>query len=89
MLVPIYRTPERFLREMIESVLQQSYPHLELCLADGSGDDTAAETVIREYAEKDAPGAVTPIFRPTAAFRETTMRRCRMAEGEFVWPAGS
>ena len=39
---------------MIESLLQQSYPHLELCLADGSGDDTAAETVIREYAEKDA-----------------------------------
>ena len=33
--VPIYRTPEVFLREMIESVLNQTYGKLELCLAHG------------------------------------------------------
>ena len=38
-LVPAYRTPEVFLRQMIESVLNQTYPHLELCIADGSGED--------------------------------------------------
>lgn len=52
--VPVYRTPEPFLREMIESVLSQTYGNLELCLADGSGEDKGAEQVIREYMEKDA-----------------------------------
>ena len=51
--VPIYRTPEVFLREMIESVLNQTYGKLELCLADGSGEDDTAGTVICEYVEKD------------------------------------
>ncbi len=36
--VPVYRTPEKYLREMIESVLGQTYPNWELCLADGSGE---------------------------------------------------
>jgi GT2 family glycosyltransferase len=36
--VPLYRTPEQYLREMIESVLAQTYANWELCLADGSGD---------------------------------------------------
>lgn len=36
--VPLYRTPERYLREMIESVTSQTYVNWELCLSDGSGD---------------------------------------------------
>lgn len=35
-LVPLYNTPGRFLREMIASVRRQSYGNWELCLADGS-----------------------------------------------------
>lgn len=34
--VPVYNTPETYLREMIESVCTQSYPHWELCIADAS-----------------------------------------------------
>ncbi len=33
--VPAYNTPERFFSEMIESVRTQTYPHWELCIADG------------------------------------------------------
>ena len=54
-LVPLYNTPEKFLREMIESVLNQTYGDWELCLADGS--DAAhdyVESVVREYQEKEA-----------------------------------
>lgn len=35
-LVPLYNTPEKFLREMIQSVIDQTYGNWELCLADGS-----------------------------------------------------
>ncbi len=34
--VPVYNPPEKYLIEMIESVLDQTYPHWELCLADAS-----------------------------------------------------
>ena len=51
---PLYNTPEPFLREMIESVIAQTYGDWELCLADGSGLEHAyVGEVCREYAEKD------------------------------------
>lgn len=54
-LVPLYNTPERFLREMIESVQYQSYENWELCLADGS-DEAHAQVgeICKEYFEKDS-----------------------------------
>jgi len=52
--VPVYRTDEKFLREMVESVLAQTYRHLELCLADGSEEDEKASSILKEYAEQDS-----------------------------------
>ena len=47
-LVPTYKTKERYLREMVESVLGQTYRNLELIIADASGDDTVTG-VIEQY----------------------------------------
>ena len=53
--VPLYNTPERFLREMIESVQAQTYADWELCMADGSDDQHPdVEHICREYVEKDS-----------------------------------
>lgn len=38
-LVPLYNTPDSFLREMIDSVRNQTYSNWELCLADGSDEE--------------------------------------------------
>ncbi len=53
-LVPLYNTPERYLREMIESVLAQTYVKWELCLADGS-DEAHPEVgrICLQYRDKD------------------------------------
>ncbi len=52
--VPLYNTPEKFLREMIDSVIDQTYANWELCMADGSDEDHAyVERVCRVYAEND------------------------------------
>ncbi|MBR4473206.1 MAG: glycosyltransferase family 2 protein [Oscillospiraceae bacterium] len=52
--VPLYNTPEKLLRAMIESVLAQTYAIWELCMADGSdAAHVGVERVCREYAEKD------------------------------------
>ena len=53
--VPLYNTPTRFLSEMIESVIKQTYSNFELCLADGSDDahkDLVKKTV-RKYQRND------------------------------------
>ena len=51
-IVPTYETPEMFLREMIESVQQQTYSNWELCIADGSVSDQVMQ-VIQAYAQAD------------------------------------
>ena len=54
-LVPLYNTPEKFLREMIDSVMTQTYKNWELCLADGSDDKhTDVGRICQEYIEKDS-----------------------------------
>ena len=53
--VPLYNTPEKFLREMIESVIAQTYSGWELCMADGSdGQHGDVKRICMEYAENDS-----------------------------------
>lgn len=53
-LMPLYNTPEKFLRQAIESVMDQTYEGWELCLADGSDEEHAyVEQICREYMERD------------------------------------
>lgn len=52
--VPLYQTPEGYLREMIESIQAQTYQNWELCLADGSGEGKSLWPVVKAYAEKDS-----------------------------------
>lgn len=51
--VPAYLTPERFLRQMLDSLLAQTYQNWELCLANGSPEDPDMQTVLKSYAEMD------------------------------------
>jgi len=54
LIVPAFRTPEKFLKEMIHSVQAQTYENWELCIADGSFPDDSVDRVLREMEEKDA-----------------------------------
>ncbi len=57
-LVPLYNTPEQFLKEMIDSVLGQTYSNWELCLADGSDDaHDYVKTIVKSYQVKDKKNA--------------------------------
>lgn len=53
-IVPTYNTPIVFLREMIDSVVNQTYKNWELCIGDGSEGNKELEAVLAEYAEKDS-----------------------------------
>ncbi len=52
-IVPVYETPESWLRRCIESVLQQVYPNWELCLADDASSSPLVGRVLDEYAAQD------------------------------------
>ena len=53
-LVPVYHTPERYLRDMIGSVLAQTFRDFELCLANASPGDKDVSRILAEYAGSDA-----------------------------------
>lgn len=52
-LLPVFDTPEPFLRAAIDSALGQWYPRLELCVADDASDAPWVGAVLGEYARAD------------------------------------
>jgi glycosyltransferase involved in cell wall biosynthesis len=53
LVMPVYNPPVEFLREAVESVRAQIYPHWELCIADDASTDKEVQQIIREYAAGD------------------------------------
>ncbi|MDO4272824.1 MAG: glycosyltransferase family 2 protein [Eubacteriales bacterium] len=47
--VPLYHTPLNFLKELVDSVVSQSYVNWQLCLADGSKDDSLEKYIQANY----------------------------------------
>lgn len=53
-ITPLYNTREEHLRDMLESVIMQTYPNWELCLVNSSDEEHAfVERICGEYKEKD------------------------------------
>lgn len=80
--VPTYHTPELFLRQMIESVLGQTFCRVELCIADGSNDDSV-EVIVNEYKEKDSRIKYKRL-KENKGISENTNEGLKMATGEYV-----
>ena len=53
-IVPVYNTPERWLRKCIESVRRQAYGNWELCLANDASPDPEVARTLDRYAREDA-----------------------------------
>lgn len=52
-LVPTYNTPEPMLHAMLQSVLQQWYPHWQLCIADDASTAPHVRRILQDYARRD------------------------------------
>lgn len=81
--VPAFRTPELFLRQMIESVQNQSYENWELCIANASPDDGQMTAVLDEYVRKD-PRIKVKKLEKNAGIAENSNEALAMAAGDFV-----
>ena len=83
-LVPLYNTPEKFLREMIESVQAQTYQNWELCLADGSDDKHQdVGEICLDYQKKD-PRIVYKKIEKNLGISGNTNVCFSMATGNFI-----
>lgn len=83
-LVPLYNTPELYLRKMIESVLSQTYDNFELCLADGSDrKHRYVGDVCREYRWHDKR-IVYKKLKKNLGISENTNACLSMATGDYI-----
>lgn len=81
--VPAYRTPEKFLAQMIDSLLAQTYGNWELCIANGSPEDSAMKKVLEEYTKKDSRIRVSELTE-NKGIAGNTNAALEMAQGELV-----
>lgn len=83
-LVPLYNTPDSFLKAMIESVQAQTYKNWELCLADGSDKEHSfVGKICKKYADGDKRIKYEKLER-NLGISENTNACIRMATGEYI-----
>ncbi|MEA5541439.1 glycosyltransferase family 2 protein [Limnoraphis robusta Tam1] len=81
--MPVYNTPEQFLREAIQSVIDQVYPYWELCIADDASTRSSIQPILAEYQEKDS--RIKVVFRTqNGHISEASNSALELATGEFI-----
>ncbi len=82
-IVPTYNTPEKFLKEMVESLLNQSYANWELCIADGSDASHPARKMIEDYTKQDKR-IVACYLDENYGISGNTNKALELATGDYV-----
>lgn len=81
--MPVYKANIEHLTLAINSVLQQSYDNLELCIADDHSQDRDIENLLKDFAKKDE--RVKIVLRPkNGHISEASNSALALATGEFV-----
>ena len=80
--VPVYNTPQVFLRQMIESVQNQSYSEWELCIGNASPENKEMKKILEEY-KNDA--RIKEVEIPeNKGISQNTNRAMESASGEWI-----
>lgn len=82
-LMPTYNSPERWLRQAIQSVRNQLYPDWELCIADDASPQPHVRAILEEYQRLD--GRIKIVFRDrNGHISAASNSALELATGEFV-----
>jgi GT2 family glycosyltransferase len=83
LVIPVYNTDEKFLRECIESVLHQSYSHWELCIADDASPKPYIRDVLQDYQTQN--NNIHVVFRQiNGHISQASNSALSLATGDFV-----
>jgi GT2 family glycosyltransferase len=81
--IPAYKTPERYLKEMLQSIKDQTYQNWEVCVADGSPRGESSERVLKKFAEQDKRFKYV-ILGENKGISGNTNAAMDMATGDFI-----
>lgn len=81
--VPLYKTPEKYLRQLVDTVKAQTYPNWELCLSDGSGADSPISKLLENIASSDSRIKVIPHDKQLQ-ISENTNAAIMAATGDYI-----
>ena len=82
-LVPVYNTPEVFLKQMIQSVRKQTYTNWELCIANANPSNQEVSSILNVAGKKDNRIKVVDVPE-NEGIAQNTNRALEIATGEFV-----
>jgi len=80
-LIPLYHTPENYLREAIDAVLSQTFTDFELIILNDSPDDSHLDAVVASYRDKRIRYARNEKNYGISGSRNKLLE---MAQGEYV-----
>ena len=82
-IMPVYNTPLKYLKEAIESVIDQNYQNWELCIADDLSTELKVKKILRSYAAKDP--RIKVVYRESNGHISAASNSAlELTTGEFV-----
>lgn len=81
--VPLYKTQEKYLNELVESIKGQTYSNWELCLSDGSGGDSPLKEILKELEHSDSRIKVIS-SKESLQIAENTNAAIDIATGDYI-----
>lgn len=89
--VPLYQTKPEYLREMIDSILAQTYPHWQLCMANAGTAESpdcgelqnGLTPILEEYAAKDSRICFTTLEK-NEGISGNTNAALLLADGDYI-----
>lgn len=82
-IIPLYKTNKKFLAELLDSLIAQTYSKFEVCLSDGSGDKTILKDILEEYSKKDSRIKYNQLDKQ-AQISENTNNALKLATGDYI-----
>lgn len=82
-IMPVYNPPAEVLRKTLDSILDQGYPHWELCATNDCSTEPIVKKILDEYASKDKRVKVTHL-RVNSGISGASNKSLAMASGDFV-----
>ena len=81
--IPLYKTPEKYLQQLVDSIEAQTYGNWELCLSDGSGVDSPLTDYLAGLEKSDER---IRVIRNDQALQiaENTNAAMEAATGDFI-----
>lgn len=81
--IPLYKTQEKYLRQLVETIKEQTYPNWELCLSDGSGANSPIAGLLESLAASDERIKVVS-HEKSLQISENTNAAIEIATGDYI-----